>query len=81
MHEVTTEVAVDSLRITDKVSLAIIEDYRRRLGDKTMGKTATRIVQAFHAMGGQLGPVASNPPEGQGAGVNAAPTPSATQPT
>ena len=75
---ITTEVTIESLRITDKVSLAIIEDYRRRIGDKTLGKTATRIVQAFHASGGQLGPQTQQSPEGQGVGSNAAPAPSVT---
>lgn len=68
------------VELTDSFCVAIVEDYRQQIGDKTSAKTLGRIVQAFHAMGGQLGPVATQTPEGQGVGI-AAPTPSVTQPS
>ncbi|HAI10613.1 MAG TPA: hypothetical protein DCM28_02840 [Phycisphaerales bacterium] len=72
---------LDAIRLTDKPAIAIVEHYQRQVDDKQAGRTLVRIIQTFHAMGGQLGPVATQAPEGQGVGVTAAPMPSATQPT
>jgi hypothetical protein len=71
---------LEAIRLTDKPTISIVEHYQSQLNDKQAGRTLVRIVQAFHSAGMQLTPVTSNPPEGQGVGSNAAPTPSATQP-
>lgn len=45
-----------SIKLTDGPSIAIVESYQRAIGDKTAGRTLTRIIQAFHAGGGRLLP-------------------------
>lgn len=45
-----------SIRLTDSPSIAIVEAHQRQIGDRTVGRTLTRIVQAFHAAGLRLVP-------------------------
>lgn len=60
-----------SIKLTDSPSIAIVEHYQRELGDKTAGKTLTRIIQAFHAKGLSLTPEPSPAPTGEHLDVTA----------
>lgn len=46
----------DSIKLTDNVSLEIVAKHQRDIGDKTPGRTLTRIIQAFEHAGIKLVP-------------------------
>lgn len=47
---------VDSIKLTDRPSLAIVSKHQRLIGDRTPGRTLNRIVQAFEHSGMSLVP-------------------------
>lgn len=52
--------STNTIAINDPVVNSIVEHYRSETGDKTLTRTAGRIIQAFHAAGMRLIPERTN---------------------
>lgn len=51
MSEQDTKATAESVKMTDPNAIGIVENYRKQVGDKTLGRTLVRIVLAAYHSG------------------------------